>query len=940
MKKIFLSLILTIWVAVAMAQQPVFKIHGKITYQETGAPVAGQAVIISMDSLVNFRHLNKVLTDANGEYTDTLLYSPSLDQSKILVNTFDCRGANVTGIGYIRTGKLEEVVNLSICGNTETKCEALFKFSPNPENPAEVAFYDGSRSLPGAIKINYAWDFGDGGSSSDQNPIHKFIMPGLYKVCLFISSADSGCNGSFCMLVNTGYPDPEPCNADFSWYPGDSTGAKIIFEARPNNSIAESYTWDFGDGTTATGPKVSHLFQDSSTVFKICLSYTDLAADGNSCSAVSCQEVNIYRPSPCQNAFFYQADSAGLGYTFIGWTEDNAVNDWQWDFGDGTTATGQKAWHIFAGNSSRYKVCLTTQKFAADGTACKSTSCQDVYLYFPEPCSNHFEIASADNITFSFTGKVNDNNPAANYYWNFGDGKSATGQQVTHTFRGTKAEMFYNVCLTTLTKTSDSAEVQECKSMSCQLVYPGNNMFCQAEMRAIPDSTGYSFRFDKLSKSNSTFATWDFGDGTKSNEANPIHTYTKPGIYIACLFISDSLNGCQDKTCQEIWVNMIQHDCKASFSAYPVKNASDDAYSFINTSSPGFSNQFWSFGDGAVSDESNPVHTYAGPGIYNVCLTIWDSKSNCKDVFCMDIFYGKQSGDYIIPGVVMAGNSPASKGLVWLIGADNAYYDQVFTDSAGNFNFSKVPDGTFYLYAMLTPASDGFFKYMPTYYPNSLSWFNAAIVKAGEPDAWYPIQLVSSAMESGTNGTATISGFINWEGQIKSPISIPAANVEVVLFDHANVPVAYTFTDSNGYYEFNNLELGNYSLHAEMAGKTTATADINLTENESLVNINFAMNAEAIIALSMSSDKKPGILAGNPYPNPANDFLNIRLNVPSSKTAEIEIIDMQGRVIHTDKTLLQNNNLLQVETGNLSKGIYMLRINIAGYQPVIRRFAK
>ena len=221
MKKIFLSLILTIWVAGAMAQQPVFKIHGKITYQETGAPVAGQAVIISLDSLPNFRHLNKVLTDANGEYTDTLLYSPSLDQSKILVYTSDCRGANVMGVGYIRPGKLEEVINLSICGNTDTKCEVFFKFSPNPGNPLEIAFYDGSRYLPGSGKINYTWDFGDGGSSSDQNPIHKFTKPGLYKVCLFISSADSGCNSSFCMLVNIGNPGPEPCNAAFSWYPGD-----------------------------------------------------------------------------------------------------------------------------------------------------------------------------------------------------------------------------------------------------------------------------------------------------------------------------------------------------------------------------------------------------------------------------------------------------------------------------------------------------------------------------------------------------------------------------------------------------------------------------------------------------------------------------------------------------------------------------------------------
>ena len=721
MKKIFFSLILAIWVSGAFAQQPVFKIHGRITYQETGAPVAGQSVIISMDSLLNFRHFNKVITDANGEYVDTLLYSPDLDQSKILVYTFDCRGARVIGIGYIRPGKLEEVVNLSICGNTDTKCESFFKFSPNPGNPLEIAFYDGSRYLPGSGKVNYAWDFGDEGSSSVQNPVHIFTKPGLYKVCLSISSADSVCNSSFCMLVDVGYTVPGPCDAAFSWYPADSSGSTFIFEALRKQNFADSFTWDFGDGTTATGPRVTHMFQDSNTVFKVCLNYTNIAADGTACTSVSCQQVNIYRPSTCKNSFIYQADSTGLGYTFVGWSEDNTVNYWQWDFGDGTTSIGQKAWHIFKGNNANYRVCLTSYKVSADGSsACKSTSCQDVFVKIPEPCSNHFEIVSADNITYTFTGKLQPANQQADYYWDFGDGESATGQQVTHTFRSTKAEMYYNVCLTTITKTGDSIGIHECKSMSCQFVYPGHPSICQAAMRVLPDSSGYNFRFENITKSNSVSVTWDFGDGTKSNEANPIHTYTKPGIYIACLYISDSLNNCQAKTCQEVWVNMIQNECKASFNAFLAENAAGNFYSFINTSSPGYSNQFWTFGDGSVSNEPNPVHAYTAPGIYNVCLTIWTEKGGCKDVFCMDILYGQHTGNFTIPGMVIAGEKPADKGLVWLIGADNAYYDQALTDSAGNYVFRNVPDGSFYLYAMLTPGSAGFFNYMPTYYPNSL----------------------------------------------------------------------------------------------------------------------------------------------------------------------------------------------------------------------------
>jgi hypothetical protein len=229
---------------------------------------------------------------------------------------------------------------------------------------------------------------------------------------------------------------------------------------------------------------------------------------------------------------------------------------------------------------------------------------------------------------------------------------------------------------------------------------------------------------------------------------------------------------------------------------------------------------------------------------------------------------------------------------------------------------------------------------MPTYYPNSLTWFNATQVKAAEPNAWYPIQLVSPVSEPDKQGTAKISGYINWEGQIKSPVSIPAANVEIVLYNNNGEPVSYTFTDSNGYFEFINLAFGNYTIHAEMTGKTTAAADINLSENESKVNINFAMNASAIIILGIENKNKPELIAGNPYPNPAGDFLNIHVNMPFSKSAEIEILDIQGRVIQTQQVRLQNNDLLQVATGNLNKGAFILRIKTPGYQPVIRMFLK
>lgn len=940
MKKIFLSLMLAILLSGVIAQQPVFRIHGRITYQETGAPAAGQPVIIAIDSLLNYGHYNKVITDAHGEYVDSMPYMQGIDQAKILAFTYDCRGDMVSGTGYFHTGKLEEVVNLNICGNAATKCEAFFNFSPNPKNQLELAFYDASRYMPGSVNVNYLWDFGDGSLSTLQNPVHSYSKPGIYTICLRINSSDSTCSSSYCMPVTLGSPVPEPCYATFSWYPGDSSGATFIFEAYTKQNHTGTFKWNFGDSTIAAGQKVSHTFSGTQSSFNVCLSSEEIAADGTLCTSVTCQEVKVDTPSACKNSFYYQVDSTGAGYTFVGWTKENTIDKWQWDFGDGTTSFGQKAWHIFTGNNSIYNVCLTTFKITGDSSLCTSTSCQEVFVNSPSQCNNHFEITSADNITFTFSGKVDAAYKATEYFWDFGDGNTATGPVITHTFRGTKAEMFYKVCLTTLVPIPGTTGFHQCKSTSCQLVYPGNNMMCQAAMNAIPDSSGYSYRFENLSKGNPSLISWDFGDGMQSNQANPVHTYAKPGIYTACLFVSDTLNNCWDNTCQEIWVNMIQNGCKASFNAYQAENAAGNTYSFINTSSPGYSNQFWTFGDGSVSYEQNPVHTFDAPGKYNACLTVWNTADSCKDVFCMDVFYGQNTGYNRVPGTVIAGNSPAEKSMVWLISADNSYYDQAITDTAGNFYFKNVPDGSYYLYAMLTPGSADFFKYMPTYFPNSLTWFNAETIRSEYLNSWYMIQLVPSVYAPEKQGPATISGFINWEGQIKSPGSIPASNVEVVLFNRAGDPVAYAFTDSNGYFEFKNLQYGNYSIHAEMTGKSTATADINLSENESNVNINFAMNAEAIILLGTENLAKPQLVAGNPYPNPAGDFINLNVSIMTSRHAETEIIDMQGRVVKTGTSVVQNNKLLRIPTADLNKGVYMLRIKTPGYQPVIRKFVK
>jgi PKD repeat protein len=129
---------------------------------------------------------------------------------------------------------------------------------------------------------------------------------------------------------------------------------------------------------------------------------------------------------------------------------------------------------------------------------------------------------------------------------------------------------------------------------------------------------------------------WTFGEAfASSSQMNPTYTYSSPGTYLVYLSIFDSLNTCFDSTSKYVTVPMQRPgNCNASFT-----KAKDSATAFgvilTNTSSTSSSSvYFWDFGDGNTATGATPAHTYQNFGSYNVCLTVFDSLSNCVNTFC------------------------------------------------------------------------------------------------------------------------------------------------------------------------------------------------------------------------------------------------------------------------------------------------------------------
>lgn len=127
-----------------------------------------------------------------------------------------------------------------------------------------------------------------------------------------------------------------------------------------------------------------------------------------------------------------------------------------------------------------------------------------------------------------------------------------------------------------------------------------------------------SFADTSLGYTPMTYA-WDFGDGTTSDRENPTHTYKADGEYTVSLTVTNPY-GSDTKTVNRFIA--VGNPPVADFSAVPLEGTLPLTVSFTDTSANKPSAWNWDFGDGGVSTETNPTHTFTQPGTYTVRLKV------------------------------------------------------------------------------------------------------------------------------------------------------------------------------------------------------------------------------------------------------------------------------------------------------------------------------
>ncbi|MFH1854180.1 MAG: PKD domain-containing protein [Candidatus Omnitrophota bacterium] len=144
--------------------------------------------------------------------------------------------------------------------------------------------FDGSTSSdPDGDKLTHTWDFGDGTTVTGANVKHNYAKGGMYKATLFVDDGkDSDCSGATKVhYINVNTPPVAEVGPDLKVcvnYEIEFDGTK----SHDEDGDKLTYKWDFGDGTTAVGPKVKHAYKDIGT-YKVTLSVVD--DSGTDCSA-------------------------------------------------------------------------------------------------------------------------------------------------------------------------------------------------------------------------------------------------------------------------------------------------------------------------------------------------------------------------------------------------------------------------------------------------------------------------------------------------------------------------------------------------------------------------------------------------------------------------------------------------------------------------------
>ena len=417
------------------------------------------------------------------------------------------------------------------------------------------------------------------------------------------------------------------------------TGEVVDFNASnsydPDGTIV-SYLWDFGDGNTATGAVVTHIYPDNGE-YPITITVVD--NEGAVGSKMGVQVVKNRLP-------IAEITAAGTGvdkdevvtYNASGsYDPDGSIVSYQWDFGDGNTATGVAVDHAYTQDGT-YMVTLTV----TDNDGEKDSAYTITVVINREPValfSATPETAEiGETISFDASESYDPDGTIVSYLWDFGDGSTANGVEVDHAYSQ------YGVYTITLTVTDDDGATD---TMSVTKSFVNKSPFASftKSTQTAHLNEAVTFNAAESSDPDGTIVSyhWDFGDGSTANGVEANHAYSEYGVYLVTLTVTDN-DGLTDSASAIVVV--VNREPVATFTSTPETAETDETVTFDAAGSYDpdgtLVSYVWDFGDGNTASGVTVDHAYTQDGTYLVTLTVTDNDGYNDSVYAVTVVINRE----------------------------------------------------------------------------------------------------------------------------------------------------------------------------------------------------------------------------------------------------------------------------------------------------------
>ncbi|GAB2822772.1 PKD domain-containing protein [Ferruginibacter profundus] len=480
---------------------------------------------------------------------------------------------------------------------------ARFTSAFNCNNKLQVAFTDQS-----VLPQTWAWDFGDGFTSTLQNPVHTYAAFGSYNVSLTVTNG--GCDNTkttpvvlFTETANFLVLDDTICTSQ----------AAAFQTVGINGANIATYFWDYGDGNSGFGgSSITHQYALPG-LYTVSLTITDTR--GCISTITKTNLVRVWGPV-ANFSFSPAAGCRPLTVNFTDLTNTDGVHpitNWLWNFGDGNTQNFSTPpfRHTYATNGFFISAVTVTDSYGCSNSFINNNQ---IFVSYPKAI-----FSTPDSLTCVGKNVVFNNASTGiglNYNWDFGDATSST---VTNPVKVFGADGDYRIQLIV-------TDINGCKDTMAKPTYV--KVHTAKAAFTVNDSLSSCAPFEVIFTNTSlysTSATWIFGDGTTSTLAKPTHYYSTPGTYIARLAVAGP-GGCVDTVNKTI----ILYPSTATLTYTPLAGCSPLPVSF-HASTPGPVKYLWDFNDGntLATTDSNLVYNYLLPGQF-LPKVILEDQTGCQ----------------------------------------------------------------------------------------------------------------------------------------------------------------------------------------------------------------------------------------------------------------------------------------------------------------------